>query len=114
MLSFFPSVFPLSNTENPSQYRNSRVPLFSCVSTMVHFDFWFLLFLLAAVVVKASRTRTIRVGFAGNAAFDPATTTADVGDVVVFEFFPTNHSVVRGEYAESEVCGSGGCNPCVP
>lgn len=77
----------------------------------------FLLLLLLAVVIAvadAAQIHTIRVGFAGSHVFDPATTTADVGDLVVFEFFPTNHSVVRGEYTGSEACGSSQCNPCVP
>jgi plastocyanin len=72
------------------------------------------LFLSVAVMAKASRVHTVRVGFGGNFVFDPETTKADVGDLVVFEFFPSNHSVVRGEYAKSEACGDGGCQPCVP
>jgi hypothetical protein len=47
--------------------------------------------------------------------FDPETTYADVGDVVVFQFFPTNHSVVRGDYTASIPCGDKDtCNPCIP
>jgi hypothetical protein len=43
--------------------------------------------------------------------YEPNNITAAVGDTVVFEFYPTNHSVVQGVY-----CGDieGGCNPCVP
>jgi plastocyanin len=81
---------------------------------MTHSCRRFLLLLLAALLVEAAHIHTIRVGFAGSHVFDPTTTTADVGDLVVFEFFPTNHSVVRGEYTESEACGSSQCNPCVP
>ncbi|KAE9969420.1 hypothetical protein EG328_006868 [Venturia inaequalis] len=82
---------------------------------MTHSCHLFLLLLLqAAMLVNAAQIHTIRVGFAGGHVFDPTTTTADVGDLVVFEFFPTNHSVVRGEYTESEACGSSQCNPCVP
>ena len=73
-----------------------------------------LVFLMAAVIASASQVHTVKVGFGGNFVFDPDTTHASVGDLVVFEFFPTNHSVVRGEYAQSEACGSGGCNPCIP
>jgi len=72
------------------------------------------LLLVAVVVAKASQVHTIKVGYGGNFVFDPETTNADVGDLIVFDFFPTNHSVVRGEYAESEACGTVGCNPCVP
>jgi plastocyanin len=81
---------------------------------MTHFFCQFLLLFLAALLADAAQTHTIRVGFAGSHVFDPTTTTADVGDLVVFEFFPTNHSVVRGEYTGSEACGSSQCNPCVP
>ena len=73
-----------------------------------------LLLFLAALATEAVNIHTIRVGFAGSPAFDPATTTADVDDVVVFEFHSANHSVARGEYVESETCGSNACNPCVP
>jgi hypothetical protein len=31
-----------------------------------------------------------------------------------FVFYPTNHSVIRGEYTGSDACGPGGCNPCIP
>jgi len=72
------------------------------------------IFLLVVVIAKASQVHTIKAGFEGNFVFDPDTTTASVGDLVVFQFFPTNHSVVRGEYAQSESCGDAGCNPCVP
>ncbi|KAK8195212.1 uncharacterized protein BKA78DRAFT_351114 [Phyllosticta capitalensis] len=35
--------------------------------------------------------------------------------MVVFDFYPTNHSVIRGEYANNtQACGAAGCNPCVP
>lgn len=72
------------------------------------------LVLLVAVFARASHVHTIRVGYGGNFVFDPETTNADVGDLVVFDFFPTNHSVVRGEYTKSEACGAAGCNPCLP
>jgi plastocyanin len=58
-------------------------------------------------------THTVFVGNSGN-AYDPNTTYASPGDVVSFQFYPTNHSVVRGEYSGSEACGAAGCNPCVP
>jgi len=56
----------------------------------------------------------INVGYEGNFVFDPDTTHADVGELVVFKFFPTNHSVVRGVDAKSTACGNSGCNPCIP
>lgn len=46
------------------------------------------------------------VGF----SFDPAVTYANPGDVVVFTFWPSNHSVVRTDYTGSQSSG----NPCVP
>jgi plastocyanin len=64
----------------------------------------------------ASKTPTIHrvnVGI-GGFSYDPNTTYADVGDIVQFVFYPTNHSVIRAEYAGSDACGPGGCNPCVP
>jgi len=50
----------------------------------------------------------------GGYTYEPNTTYALVGDIVEFVFWPTNHSVIRGEYTGSDACGSGGCNPCVP
>lgn len=65
----------------------------------------------------ASSTPTIHkvtVGGGNSFTYDPNTTFAAVGDIVVFEFLPTNHSVIRAEYTGSNACGSTGCNPCVP
>jgi plastocyanin len=62
-------------------------------------------------------TPTVHVVTVGNNydnSFHPNITYAKPGDIVSFQFWPTNHSVVRGEYAGSESCGAGGCNPCVP
>ncbi len=81
---------------------------------MAHSCGRFLLLLLAVVLADAAQVHRIRVGYAGSHVFDPTTTIAGVGDLVVFEFFPTNHSVVRGEYTVSAACGSSQCNPCVP
>lgn len=61
-----------------------------------------------------SKIHWVDVGNGGHHTFDPDVTFADVGDIVAFTFFPTNHSVVRGEHALSSACGSDGCNPCVP
>ncbi|KAJ5595428.1 uncharacterized protein N7459_001636 [Penicillium hispanicum] len=52
-----------------------------------------------------SATHTIQVGpKTAPHAYVPHNITADVGDVVVFEFYPTNHSVVKADYMA----------PCVP
>jgi hypothetical protein len=58
-------------------------------------------------------THTINVGGGGSSMYEPDTVYANVGDFAVFKFYPTNHSVVRGEYTQSMAC-NGGCNPCVP
>ncbi|KAJ6179777.1 hypothetical protein N7519_010238 [Penicillium mononematosum] len=50
-------------------------------------------------------THTIQVGPKSNPhQFVPTDVTAKVGDIVVFEFYPTNHSVVKADYLA----------PCVP
>jgi plastocyanin len=59
-------------------------------------------------------THIVTVGNNGDNSYHPNVTFANPGDIVSFQFWPTNHSVVRGEYAGSESCGAGGCNPCVP
>lgn len=48
-------------------------------------------------------THTVAVGKADH-KFDPNVVQAGVGDIVEFQFFPTNHSVVRSEYEF----------PCIP
>jgi hypothetical protein len=68
---------------------------------------------IVCIVALESQIHTINVGKGGNHAFDPEVTYAHAGDLVVFRFFPTNHSVVRGEYVDSPAC-KGGCNPCIP
>jgi plastocyanin len=60
------------------------------------------------------KVHKVNVGKAGDHTYDPEITYADVGDVIVFRFYPTNHSVVRGDYAESIGCGKSECNPCIP
>jgi plastocyanin len=50
-------------------------------------------------------THTIQVGPKSDPhQFVPTDITAKVGDIVVFEFYPTNHSVVKADYLA----------PCVP
>ncbi|KAH0405508.1 hypothetical protein KCU89_g46, partial [Aureobasidium melanogenum] len=54
----------------------------------------------------SSSTPQVHVVTVGKGAhrFDPETLTASAGDVVTFEFFPLNHSVVRAQYRY----------PCIP
>ncbi|KKY16597.1 putative extracellular serine-rich protein [Diplodia seriata] len=60
-------------------------------------------------------THTVSVGAGSGHNFTPNTTIAEVGDIVIFDFYPTNHSVIRGEYSNNtSLCGPAGCNPCVP
>ncbi|KAF2113463.1 hypothetical protein BDV96DRAFT_689015 [Lophiotrema nucula] len=51
----------------------------------------------------SAKTHTVQVG-KGDHTFKPDVTKADVGDIVEFQFFPANHSVVRAEYEY----------PCIP
>jgi plastocyanin len=60
------------------------------------------------------KVHVVAVGASGDFTYNPNVTIAAVGDIVSFQFYPTNHSVVRGEYTNSTACGPGGCNPCVP
>lgn len=52
---------------------------------------------------KAAQTHAVAVG-KGNHQFVPDSIQAEVGDIVEFQFFPPNHSVVRAEYGI----------PCIP
>ncbi|KAJ9131292.1 hypothetical protein NKR23_g11770 [Pleurostoma richardsiae] len=52
---------------------------------------------------RASVTHTINVG-AGGFNFDPESTSAAIGDVIEWQFFPSNHSVVRADFGY----------PCIP
>jgi plastocyanin len=63
---------------------------------------------------EGAQTHTVLVGSGGDFQYHPNSINASVGDVVSFLFYPTNHSVIRGEYTGSQACGSAGCNPCVP
>lgn len=56
----------------------------------------------------------VEVGALGSHTYNPVVTKAAIGDLVIFKFYPTNHSVVRGEYTDSSLCGIDGCNPCIP
>lgn len=46
----------------------------------------------------AVAVHTVTVGEAGN-AFVPDTLYANAGDIITFQFYPTNHSVIRSQYA---------------
>ena len=52
---------------------------------------------------KVPTSHTISVAYAGF-TFQPDVVLAETGDTVVFDFYPTNHSVVRAEYGY----------PCIP
>jgi plastocyanin len=67
----------------------------------------------AASASSSPAIHRVNVGI-GGFSYDPNVTIANVGDIVQFVFYPTNHSVIRAEYTGSDVCGPGGCNPCVP
>jgi plastocyanin len=50
-------------------------------------------------------THTVQVGYKSDPhQYQPSTITANVGDIIIFEFYPTNHSVVKADYLA----------PCVP
>jgi hypothetical protein len=79
------------------------------------FTFSFLLCVSSASnATSTSKIHTVNVGEDGTSRYNPDTVYADLSDVVVFKFFPTNHSVIRGEYTESSACDGEACNPCVP
>jgi len=67
----------------------------------------------ASSSTSGAKVHRVNVG-SGGFSYDPNTTYADVGDIVTFVFYPTNHSVIRAEYTGSDACGAGGCNPCTP
>jgi plastocyanin len=50
-----------------------------------------------ASVTAFNRIHTISVGL-GGFKFTPDSIQADVGDTVMFEFYPPDHSVARAEY----------------
>ncbi|KAI9889920.1 MAG: hypothetical protein M1814_004643 [Vezdaea aestivalis] len=51
-----------------------------------------------------SATRTVQVGVSTTLRYNPDSLSAAVGDTIVFEFNPLNHSVVQSNFA----------NPCIP
>lgn len=66
---------------------------------------------------SASATHTVKVGPRENPhQYVPHNVSANVGDVILFEFYPTNHSVVKADYmarcipAEGEIFYSGQFN----
>ncbi|KAF2806587.1 Cupredoxin [Mytilinidion resinicola] len=50
-----------------------------------------------ATALASSSTHTIEVGKSG-LSFEPNTTTAAVGDTIVFDFYPQNHSVTQSSF----------------
>ncbi|KAF2099142.1 hypothetical protein NA57DRAFT_76374 [Rhizodiscina lignyota] len=72
------------------------------------------LFLASLALTQVrSAVHKVTVGNGGFRYF-PNVTHAKVGDIITFEFFPTNHSVYRAVYTDSPDCPGGYCNPCVP
>ncbi|PNS13824.1 DNA-directed RNA polymerase III subunit rpc1 [Sphaceloma murrayae] len=59
--------------------------------------------LASSTISRSPATHTVNVGKADH-IFEPNNLRAEVGDTVVFEFYPLNHSVVRADYRY----------PCVP
>ena len=58
-----------------------------------------------ATISAGSATHTIKVGPREDPhQYYPSSVKADVGDIIVFEFYPRNHSVVKADYMA----------PCVP
>src|ERR1700712_2643951 len=55
----------------------------------------------------------VTVGQNGN-QFDPSIVYAHPGDIVVFTFFPSNHSIIRSDYTEAKSNSEYSHNPCVP
>lgn len=65
------------------------------------------------VVQVHSAVLEVTVGNAGF-SYSPNTTRAKVGDIINFQFFPPNHSVIRAQYTDDPSCPGGYCNPvCV-
>jgi plastocyanin len=62
--------------------------------------------LLAAAAVSA-KTINIKVGESG-LTFSPNSTTAEVGDQVVFTFYPQDHNVVQATFADPCQAMAGG------
>ncbi|KAI0039897.1 Cupredoxin [Auriscalpium vulgare] len=55
--------------------------------------------LLAAASVAAQQSITVNVGAGGSLAYDPPAVTANVGDVVTFQFQAKNHTVTQSTFA---------------
>lgn len=62
-----------------------------------------LIFAAVAVLAVSAADHIITVGKAAH-RFDPEELMAAVGDTIIFEFYPKNHSVVRGSWEQ----------PCIP
>jgi plastocyanin len=63
----------------------------------MHFTSYFVVLTLAAATASAATTHQVAVGQNG-LRYTPNVTYADVGDTVVFTFYPRNHNVVQGSF----------------
>lgn len=106
----FSTLFPFHRPTVTVNHRNFRIPQ-GFVFVM---NLFFLLNPPPSSATSTPKVHNVSVGGGGSFMYSPDVTYADVGDTIIFNFFPTNHSVVRGEYTDSNACGQGGCNPCVP
>lgn len=58
---------------------------------------------ISSTSISAQQTHTIQVGLLDH-KMRPETTEAAIGDIIEFDFYPLNHSIVRAEYGF----------PCIP
>ncbi|KIW07719.1 hypothetical protein, variant [Verruconis gallopava] len=79
------------------------ITLFYAIFALSQFDIGVLAQQAGTSTTTAAATFTVDVGKGGH-TFRPDVIQADVGDIVQFNFFPPNHSVVRAEYLY----------PCIP
>ena len=73
------------------------VDLDHCAITLVSMRFSSSLIALVAVKTIHAATHNIAVGQDG-LAYTPNTTYANIGDHVIFSFYPINHNVVQGPF----------------
>ncbi|KAK7518988.1 hypothetical protein IWZ03DRAFT_413950 [Phyllosticta citriasiana] len=105
---------PVSTTSTSSSISSSLSSLSSVVTSSALVTPSSISSSLSSTSSTGPQTLTVQAG-ANGFNFSPNVTYANPGDTVIFDFYPTNHSVIRGEYANNtKVCGLAGCNPCVP
>ncbi|KAF2437827.1 hypothetical protein P171DRAFT_173807 [Karstenula rhodostoma CBS 690.94] len=98
-----------SNSNTPSSTPTTTLPSFvmESFSATPQFSFTVALSLLSTPSSISSsapaQTFTVQVGN-GDHKFKPDVIQAEVGDIVEFDFYPVNHSVIRAEYE----------HPCIP